>query len=280
MYVAKDNGKNRYEMYQTKMTDAIIESAKLDNEIQKAIENDEFVVYFQPQIHLNSKKVIGAEALVRWNKPNARLVFTDEFIKRSEENRAIIKIGIIVFKKSLEQLLRWKSNNLFEGILAINISAIQLEEDDFAITIENICKEMTVQPTDIELEITESYIMKNPQKSIKTLQNLKNLGFNISIDDFGTGYSSLSYLKQLPVVDKLKIDRSFIKDLADNNEDRAISKTIISLAKNLELEVLAEGVETEFQRKFLEDNLCDSVQGYLFSVPLDSEAFYAYLESH
>ncbi|MBU1218008.1 EAL domain-containing protein [bacterium] len=278
MYVAKENGKNRYEMYQTKMTDSIVESVKLDNEIQKAIENDEFVVYFQPQINLNSKKVIGAEALVRWKKPNSRLVFPDAFIKKSEENRTIIKIGIIVFKKSLEQLLRWKSNNLFEGILAINISAVQLEEDDFAITIENICKEMDIQPTDIELEVTESYIMKNPQKSIKTLRNLKNLGFNISIDDFGTGYSSLSYLKQLPV-DKLKIDRSFIKDLADNNEDRAISKTIISLAKNLELEVLAEGVETEVQRKFLEDNLCDSVQGYLFSVPLDSEAFYAYLKS-
>jgi diguanylate cyclase (GGDEF)-like protein/PAS domain S-box-containing protein len=278
MYVAKENGKNRYQMYQAKMTDNIVKSAKMNNEIQKAIENDEFVVYFQPQINLNSQKIIGAEALVRWNKPNSRLVFPDEFIKKSEENRTIIKIGIIVFKKSLEQLLRWKSNNLFEGILAINISAIQIEEDDFAITIENICKEMAVQPTDIELEITESYIMKNPEKSIKTLQNLKNLGFNISIDDFGTGYSSLSYLKKLPV-DKLKIDRSFIKDLAYNNEDKAISKTIISLAKNLGLEVIAEGVETEDQRKFLEDNLCDSGQGYLFSKPLESESFYYYLKS-
>lgn len=279
MYVAKMNGKNRHQMYQAKMTDTIVKSAKMDNEIQKAIENDEFVVHFQPQINLNSQKIIGAEALVRWNKPHVGLVPPDEFIKKSEENRTIIKIGIIVFKKSLEQLLRWKSNDLFEGILAINVSAIQLEEDNFAITIENICRDMKIPPRDIELEITESYIMKNPEKSIKTLQNLKDVGFNISIDDFGTGYSSLSYLKQLPV-DKLKIDRSFIKDLPDDNEDKAISKTIIALAKNLELEVLAEGVETEEQRKFLQENLCDSAQGYLFAKPLDSEAFYAYLEKN
>lgn len=250
----------------------------MDNDLQKAIENDEFVVYFQPQITLVTQKIIGVEALVRWKHPNIGLVFPDKFIKIAEENRAIIEIGIIVFKKSLEQLIRWKKAKLFDGRIAINISAIQLEEENFVAIVEHICKDMLVTPFEIELEITESYIMKNPKKSIKTLQNLADLGFHISIDDFGTGYSSLSYLKQLPV-HKLKIDRSFVKDLPEDKEDQAISKTIIALAKNLELEVLAEGVETIEQHKFLEENLCDSAQGYLFSKPIDSESFYMYLQS-
>lgn len=278
MYVAKNGGKNRYKMYESKMTENILNSTKLDSETQRAIENDEFVVYFQPQMDLNSKKVIGAEALVRWNKPDVGLIFPDTFIKKAEESRAIIAIGLIVFKKSLEQLIRWKKENLFMGKLAINISAIQLEEDDFIFSIENICKEMGVEPVDIELEITESYIMINPDKSIKTLQTLQGLGFQISIDDFGTGHSSLSYLKRLPV-HKLKIDRSFIMNLPSDNKDKAISKTIITLAKNLNLEVLAEGVETVEQEIFLQNNGCNSAQGYLFSRPIDSEAFYSYLIS-
>ncbi len=278
MYAAKINMKKNYLFYKKDMTDKIIQSTKLNNEIQSAIENDEFVVHFQSQIDLSTKEIIGAEALVRWEKPNVGLVFPGDFIQKAEENRAIIDIGLIVFKKSLEEIKKWQSNNLFQGKLAINISAVQLEEENFVTEIEEICKTMNVKPSDIELEITESYIMKNPEQSIEVLHTLKKLGFKISIDDFGTGYSSLSYLKKLPI-HKLKIDRSFIKDLPYDKEDVSISKAIISLAKNLELEVLAEGVETIEQQEFLEKNSCDSVQGYLFSKPIDSESFYTYLSS-
>jgi diguanylate cyclase (GGDEF)-like protein/PAS domain S-box-containing protein len=277
MYVAKSNGKNTYQLYSPLMTDNIIAASKLDNEMEKAIINDEFVVYFQPQVDLqNNGAFIGAEALVRWNKPDVGLVFPDHFIRKAEENRSIINIGNIVFRKSLEQLKIWNKANIFTGRLAINISAVQLEDENFVKTIESICKDMEVDPKHIELEITESYIMKNPEQSIHILRILKNLGFYISIDDFGTGYSSLNYLKQLPV-HKLKIDRSFIMDLPEDKEDRAITRAIISLAKNLELEVLAEGIETKEQEMFLRENWCDSAQGYYYSKPIDSESFYKLL---
>lgn len=278
MYEAKNSGKNTYKMYTSSMTEDIIKSNQLDKDIRKAIDNNEFVVHFQPQIDLMTNKIIGAEALVRWQKPGVGLIYPDQFIQKSEENRCIIDIGIIVFKKSLAEFKRWQEDGLFDGKIAINISAIQIEEKDFAKVIENLCEEANVAPSNIELEITESYIMTNPTRSIRKLQKLKDLGFKISLDDFGTGYSSLSYLKQLPL-HKIKIDRSFIKDLPHNKEDMAISKAIIALGQNLELEILAEGVETLEQKIFLEANQCHSSQGYLFSKPLDKESFYTYLES-
>ena len=277
MYAAKNSFKTNYQMYEKVMSEAILKSTKLDKEIEYALQNDEFVVYFQPQIDLLNNNIIGAEALVRWEKPNGDLIFPDIFIPRAEENRSIVSLGLIVFQKSLRNYKKWEKNNLFNGRIAINISAIQLEEEDFISSIEQICEEEGVSPSHIELEITESYIMSNPEKSIHLLNNLQKLGFSISIDDFGTGYSSLSYIKKLPV-NKLKIDRSFVKDLPHDNEDKAISRVIISLAKNLDLEVLAEGVETREQKEFLQENWCDSAQGYLFSKPIDEESFYKYLE--
>lgn len=279
MYAAKNSLRDSYKVYTKEMTDSIVASTKMDSELQSAIKNDEFVIFFQPQIDLCNNKIIGAEALVRWQKPGIGLIFPDAFIKKAESTRAIVDIGKIVLKKSLINYKKWHDTLFFKGSIAINISLVQFEEEDFIDSLLNICQEVGVAPKSIDLEITESHIMKNPEESIKMLQKLKDLNFGISIDDFGTGYSSLSYIKKLPI-HKLKIDRSFIKDLPCDSEDKAISRAIISLAKNIDIKVLAEGVETHEQQKFLAENFCDSVQGYLYSKPIDEDSFYAYLKTN
>ena len=276
MYAAKSSGKNCYKFYQPSMSEQIHESTKMDNSIKRGIDNDEFCLYYQPQIDLNTGKVIGAEALVRWQNPHVGLIFPNDFIPRAEENRLIIPLGEIIFKKALEQTKIWESKGIFHGTMAINISGIQIEEHDFVDKIEKIRQALDVNATKLELEITESFLMKDPVYAAETLQKLKNIGYKISIDDFGTGYSSLAYLKQLPL-HKLKIDRTFIKDLPEDKDDRAIVRAIIALAKALELEVLAEGVETQEQKEFLIHNWCDTAQGYLFAKPISAKSFEDFL---
>jgi diguanylate cyclase (GGDEF)-like protein/PAS domain S-box-containing protein len=279
MYVAKDSGKNCFTFYKTSMTHDILVSTKLDKEIKEAIENDEFILHFQPLIDIQRDDIIGAEVLVRWQHREKGLVFPGDFIPRAEETHAIIALGELIFKKALKQLKHWNKEGVFKGVIAINISSIQIEHEDFIHRVEDLCHEFNVDTSRIELEVTESFIMKNPHQSAQTLQKLKNLGFGISVDDFGTGYSSLSYLKTLPI-HKLKIDRSFIKDLPKDKDDRAIVRAIISLAKNLELEVLAEGVETKEQKKFLVENWCDSAQGYLFAKPMSAQDFEEFIRKN
>lgn len=279
MYEAKSSGKNRYVFYTQDMTDSIVQSTKLDNEIKRAIEKDEFVLYYQPQVDLETKKVVGIEALVRWMDPMKGVMNPDFFIPRAEENRLIVILGEMVFKKALYQLQAWKNQNLFEGKMAINISGVQMEEENFVQRIESIRQEINVDASSIELEVTESYVMTKATSSIPMLQELKDLGYSIAVDDFGTGYSSLSYLKQLPL-QKLKIDRSFIKDLPYDYEDRAILRAIVDLAKGLKLEVLAEGVEEEEQKEFLLKNGCKMAQGFLFAKPMSAEACEEYLRQN
>ena len=276
MYAAKNSGKNCYKFYQPSMSEQLFESAKMDHSIKRGIDNDEFCLYYQPQIDLNTGNVIGAEALVRWMSPHVGLIFPDDFIPRAEANGLIIPLGEIIFRKALEQAKFWESKGTFDGIMAINISAIQLEKDSFVEKIEAIRNIVDISAAKIELEITESFLMKDPIFAAETLQKLKTIGYKISIDDFGTGYSSLAYLKQLPL-NKLKIDRIFIKDLPEDKDDRAIVRAIIALAKALELEVLAEGVETEEQKAFLIDNWCDTAQGYLFAKPISAKSFEDFL---
>jgi len=270
MYEAKNNPQKSYVFYTTSMTEQLLNTSKLDNDLKHAVENDEFIIYYQPQINLRTNELIGLEALVRWKHPIEGIIMPNDFIARTEETRLIISLGALIFKKALEQMKQWQEQGFFNGTLAINISSVQIEEEDFAETIEAIRQDIGVNAFNIELEVTESCLMNNPTQVSKTLQKLENLGYKISIDDFGTGYSSLSYLKQLPL-HKLKIDRSFIKDLPQDKDDQAISKAIIALGKTLDLEVLAEGVETEEQKAFLIANQCDSMQGYLFAKPLSAE---------
>ncbi len=279
MYAAKNSGKNRFMYYNQTMTDVIFKSTTLDNEMQRALDEDAFLLHYQPQIDLGTGEVVGVEALVRWLNPKKGLIPPFDFIPRAEENRLIIPLGDIIFKKAIEQLKKWQEREVFTGIMAINISGVQISEPHFVDRLESIRQAVGIDASKIELEVTESFIMKNAKESIATLQKLKTLGFSISVDDFGTGYSSLSYLKTLPI-HKLKIDRSFVKDLPEDKDDRAIVRAIISLAKNLELEVLAEGVETAAQKEFLIENWCDSAQGYLFAKPMSSEDFEVYLHKN
>lgn len=281
MYEAKKaSTKKCYAFYTASMTERLLNASKLDNDLKNAIENNEFIVYFQPEVNLYTNQITGFEALVRWQHPTNGLMMPDSFIARAEEIRLIIPLGLLIFKKVLEQMKVWHKQNLFEGVIvAINISSVQIEEDDFVEKIEAIRESVDVSALTIELEVTESCFMNNPEQFAATLQKLENLGYKISIDDFGTGYSSLSYLKQLPL-HKLKIDRSFIKDLPDDKDDQAIAKAIIALGKNLELEVLAEGVETEAQKAFLIENGCDSMQGYLFAKPMTAEALETFLDQN
>lgn len=274
MYEAKNSLQKSYVFYTPSMTEQLLNISKLDNELKHAIENDEFVVYYQPQINLHTNRMIGLEALVRWQHPVEGIIPPNNFIGRAEETRLIISLGLLVFKKSLMQMKKWDEQAFFDGVMAINISSVQIEEENFVESIEVIRQEIGINAQRIELEVTESCFMNNPDQVSKTLQKLENLGYKISIDDFGTGYSSLSYLKQLPL-HKLKIDRSFIRDLPHDTDDQAISKAIIALGKTLELEVLAEGVETEEQKAFLIENRCDSMQGYLFAKPLSAEVLEA-----
>ena len=276
IYEAKKiSSKKCYAFYTASMTERILNISKLDNDLKVAIEHDEFVIYFQPEINLYTNQIRGLEALVRWQHPINGLMMPDSFITRAEEIRLIIPLGLLIFRKALEQIKTWQEQNLFNGIVvAINISSVQIEDDDFVEKIEAIRETVGLSASLIELEVTESCFMNNPDQFATTLQKLENLGYKISIDDFGTGYSSLSYLKQLPL-HKLKIDRSFIKDLPDDKDDQAIAKAIIALGKTLELEVLAEGVETEAQKAFLIENGCDSMQGYLFSKPMTADVFEA-----
>ncbi|AFL68799.1 putative bifunctional diguanylate cyclase/phosphodiesterase [Sulfurospirillum barnesii] len=279
MYEAKSRGKNRYVFYTQDMTDTIFRASKLDTEMKRAIERDEFIVYYQPQIDLQTGGVVGIEALVRWNDPIKGMIPPNAFIPRAEENRMIIPLGEMVMKKALSQLKVWQDEKLFKGRMAINISGIQMEEENFVEKIETLRQGIGVDASSIELEMTESYIMTKAASSIAMLQELKQLGFSISVDDFGTGYSSLSYLKQLPL-DKLKIDRSFIKDLPDDMEDRAILRAIVSLAQGLGLDVLAEGVEEEEQKLFLLENGCLMAQGFLFAKPMSAQACEEYLRQN
>ena len=279
MYAAKNSGKNRYKFYTQDMSDVIFKSTKMDNEMKRALENNEFILHYQPQINLKTGQVIGVEALVRWIDPIKGLIPPNDFIPRAEDNRLIIPMGEMIFKKALLQLKNWKESGLFHGIMAVNISGIQIEEENFISTFESILEEVGITAPEIELEITESSLMKNAKQSVVTLHKLKNLGFSLSVDDFGTGYSSLSYLKQLPI-DKLKIDRSFIQDLPYDKDDVAISKIIIALAQTLELEVLAEGIETVEQKEFLLTNGCDTAQGYLFAKPMDADSFITFLQQN
>lgn len=272
MYVAKGQGKNRYVFYTPDMGDKAVESIKMDMEIKRALEEDEFILHYQPQFDLKTGRVVGAEALVRWEDPKKGMISPGDFIPRAEETRLMIPLGNVVMKKALYQMKQWQDRNLFKGKMAINISSVQFEEDDFIETLTSVVADVGIEAKYVELEVTESAIMKNEARFITTLQELRELGFSISIDDFGTGYSSLNYIKKLPI-DTLKIDRTFVKDTPHDQNDTAIAMVIITLAKQLGVEVVAEGIETKDQQKFLKENGCHKAQGFLLAYPMNATSF-------
>ena len=271
MYQSKRLGGNRVSYYSHELSETLIERVNLISDLRQAIDEDQFVIYLQPKYALQEQHIIGAEALVRWQKNN-ELIVPDNFITIAEETEIIVELDRVVIRKALAAYSQWEREELHIDVLSLNLSVIDLKQDDFIEYIQNLLQEFNVSTHKIEFEITESQIMEDPDFYIEKLQILKELGFGLSVDDFGTGHSSLLYLKLLPV-NKIKIDREFIQNICSDKQDKAIVKSIIDLSKSLNLQVVAEGIETKDQLKYLQMIGCDIGQGYYFTKPLPVDAF-------
>ncbi|MCW5626090.1 MAG: EAL domain-containing protein [Burkholderiales bacterium] len=268
MYRAKEKGKNTFEFYSSNMNTADMDRFALESQLKRAVrERNEFVLHYQPKVSVRDGSITGVEALVRWMNPERGLVSPGQFIPLAEETGLIGAIGQWVLETAARQAVAWAAAGLQPLRVAVNLSARQLHADGFVDGIRTIIAETGVDPAWLEFEITESMMMQDVERVIASLSELKTLGVRIAIDDFGTGYSSLGYLKRLPV-DSLKVDRSFVKDIPGDADDATITRAVIALAHSLRLKVVAEGVETEAQLRFLADLDCDEIQGFLFSPPL------------
>lgn len=270
MYKAKEAGKNGYMFYSSDMTKVTFEKIMLQNSMRVAVANNEFLVYYQPQIDARNSTLIGMEALVRWQHPDLGIIPPTKFVPLAEESGFIIQLDNYVMKQAMQDFVEWHNMGFNPGTLSLNLSIKQLNNDDFLKYLIQTSQDTGFDLHWLELEITETQMMQDPLGSIEKLNTLSRMGIDIAIDDFGTGYSSLAYLKRLPV-DKLKIDKSFIDNLPDDEEDRAISMAIIALAQTLNLKIIAEGVEYEKQKEFLVENGCNYIQGYIYSRPLPKE---------
>lgn len=279
MYSAKEKGKNSYSIYSTRMVKAVHQRMEIENDLRKAIANEEFLLYYQPQISIETGKIIGMETLVRWNHPDKGLISPIEFIFIAEVSGLIHEIGLYVLKKSCSTTKRWLDEGLVDFPVSVNVSAKQWNSISISREISVVLKESGLPSQFLTIELTESSIMEDPEKSITAFKDLLEAGVCLSVDDFGTGYSSLSYLKKLHV-HHLKIDKSFVSDLDKNENDRAISLAIINLAHSLGLNVIAEGVENEDQLEILKSQHCDSYQGYYASRPLPEKEFEELLKNY
>jgi len=274
MYEVKENGRNGYMLYQSSFSEKLTHKVQTQNELKKALENDEFELFYQPIIDLTTNRVMGAEALVRWHHPINGLLFPASFISFVENSELIYEFGMLVCTKAFKDLAtfngRIATENPFK--LSINIATKQFFEDNFVTKLSALSDDFAVDPHQIELEILETQVMKNPEVAQKKFAELHTLGFKLALDDFGTGYSSLSYLKNF-TIDKLKIDQSFVRDLLIDENDRAIVQTIITMSKIFNMKVQAEGVETVEHESILSSTGCELAQGYLYSKPIPLEAF-------
>lgn len=278
MYHAKSMGKNNYQFYLKKMSAQIEQRLILEGKLHHALEKNEFELFYQPQVDAQTNKIIGAEALIRWNQTELGMIFPDDFIPLAEETGQIIDIGEWVINEACRQNKEWQLAGYEPIRIAVNISGLQFVQDDLSLKIEEILKYHCLNPNYLELEITESVMMKNIDQTIATIKKLSSMSVGVSIDDFGTGYSSLSYLKRFPL-EALKIDKSFVLDIPADNDDMMITSAIISLAKSLNLKVIAEGVEGKEQVDFLVQQHCDILQGYYFSRPVAAIEFEKLLNS-
>jgi diguanylate cyclase (GGDEF)-like protein/PAS domain S-box-containing protein len=267
MYRAKASGRNNFQFYAKEMNAELGERLSLENDLWNALEKNELILHYQPQINMMSGEVIGIEALVRWEHPTRGLIPPMQFISIAEDDGLIIPIGEWVLRKACEDNCHLQSDGFKPIRVAVNLSARQLVQKNLVRTVSNILEQTGLKPEYLELEITESMIMHNVEEAISLLNRINKLGVQLSLDDFGTGYSSLAYLKRFPIK-RLKIDKSFIRDIATDPNDAIISRSIIALAHALQVESIAEGVETFEQFGFLKTNGCNEVQGYLFSKPL------------
>lgn len=270
MYMAKANGKNTYAYFEQALNKMITDKMELQSELRNAIDNKEFVLFYQAQMNIYDKKVIGFEALIRWNHPTKGLLYPNDFIYLAEESGLIVPIGKWVLKCACKQLYEWNKMGYKDIVMAVNLSARQFKDNDLIQTIYETIEETGINPKSLELEITESVVLEDIDYTIETIKELKKIGVSFSLDDFGTGYSSMSYLKRLPV-NNLKIDKSFLDTIMDDTDDQKIVQAIITLAKNLNLNVIAEGVERAEQEQFLKESNCSEAQGYLYSKPVPKD---------
>lgn len=279
MYQAKESGRNTYRFYNKDMTETISKRLSLENDLREALALEHFQAYYQPKVNAITGKVIGMEALIRWHHKTKGMIAPDKFIPLAEDLGLIAKIDQWMMKESCKTVLSWQKEGMDTGVLSLNVSVKQLSDENFVNDIKQIMKETQFNPKFLELEITESQLMKDPESTIGVLKELKALNITISIDDFGTGYSSLSYLKRLPI-DKLKIDKSFIDDIPHSEDDASIVRGIIVLAQSLHLDIIAEGVENSAQKEFLIQAGSPMIQGYYYAKPLPANLFKAYLEQN
>ncbi len=272
MYRAKSLGRNNIQFFSEEFSEYALERMTIEQELRQGLERDEFLLHYQPQYDLNTGALLGAEALVRWRHPEKGMIAPDRFIPVAEESGLILGLGKWVLKTACHQAANWQKDNKPFPQISVNLSGLQLQRGDLISMVQEVLDETGLLPGCLELEILETYIMRQVKKDMETLEGLRNMGVRLAIDDFGTGQSSLGYLKSLPV-GKLKIDRSFIKDIPEDKNDVAITQAILALASSLQLTVVAEGVENQAQADFLRAQGCDQVQGYFYSRPLDAVAF-------
>lgn len=274
MYLAKENGKNNFQYYNNQLHEILSRRMTIEKDLRMAIEKEQFSLYYQSKVELKTRKIIGMEALLRWNHPDLGVIGPDEFIPIAEETGQIIAIGEWVLRTACRQNKRWQEKGFPELCVSVNVSVAQFHQNDFIVTVEDILKETKLKPGLLELEITES-IMQNINESTNILYHLSDMGIKTSIDDFGTGYSSLYILQKLPI-NTIKIDKTFINDIEDFHQ-RSMLKTIIDMGINFRLDIVAEGVETEKQLRVLLDNKCQIGQGFLFSKAVPCNEFEQYL---
>ena len=280
MYDAKKDGRNNYKFYSKKMGNYVSKQMSLEQDLRIAIENkNELEIYYQPKIDTKEDFISGAEALIRWNHPTKGLLFPDTFIEIAESTGMILEMGSWIISQSIFQIQEWNKLGLTGLKIAINLSPRQFQDKDLIPLISSSLKKYQIDPVQLEFEVTETMAMTNIEATLRILHSLKELGVSIAIDDFGTGYSSLSYLKKFPV-NILKIDRSFVMDMANNDEDKTIVNTIISMAHTLGFKTVAEGVENEEHIKLLKEMKCDQLQGYHYSRPIPKDEFTKFLENY
>ena len=276
LYQAKASGRDRFQFFTAELNDRSRQILRMENALRRALAHEEFELHYQPQWDMVDNRIIGLEALLRWRDPEEGWVAPADFIPLAEKNHLILPLGEWVIRAACTQNCLWQAKGLQPLPVAVNISSLQISQPAFSQIVAQTLEDTRLQPEYLELELTESILMEKAETAIDTLRALKSMGLRLAIDDFGTGYSSLSYLKHLPI-DKLKIDRSFVRDIATDPNDVMIIRAIIGLADSLQLKVLAEGVETRAQTDFLLGEQCQEAQGYYFSQPLPPDRVEALL---
>jgi diguanylate cyclase (GGDEF)-like protein len=278
MYHAKEQGRNNFQFFKADMNLKAVERQSLESSLRRALEREEFLLHYQPKVNLDTGEITGVEALVRWQQPDRGLVPPSQFVPIAEDCGLILQIGRWVLREACRQARSWQDAGLPPLPIAVNVSAVEFRDKGFVQGVRTILAETGLEARYLELELTEGVLMDDAESTASVLQELKMMGIHLAVDDFGTGYSSLSYLRQFPI-DVLKIDQSFVSQITTDPDDSTIVSAIINMGKSLKHLVVAEGIETQLQRAYLQTQQCAQGQGYLFSRPLAAAQFAELLQS-